>query len=78
MSKNFLFNAHEIMQRSEMLIKNASSRYRITDLVAKRAKKIRYEELDNYEDPMMKPVIRAVIEMSDELNQPEILGDDLL
>jgi len=27
---------------------------------------------------MMKPVIRAIIEMSDELTQPEIIGEQLL
>jgi DNA-directed RNA polymerase subunit omega len=27
------------------------------------------------DDPNIKPVMRAIIEMSDELTQPEILGD---
>jgi len=27
------------------------------------------------DDPMMKPVLRAIIEMSDELTQPEIIGE---
>ena len=30
---------------------------------------------DNIDDPTIKPVMRAIIEMSDELTQPEILGD---
>lgn len=53
----------------------ASNRYRITVQVATRAKRRRYEEFDSLEDPVMKPPIRAIIEMSDELTQPEIIGE---
>ena len=63
------------MYRSEELVSAASNRYRITVQVANRAKRRRYEELENFDDPTMKPVIRAIIEMSDELTQPEIIGD---
>jgi len=52
----------------------ASNRYRITVQVANRAKRRRYEDFDNMDDPMMK-VLRAIIEMSDELTQPEIIGE---
>lgn len=65
----------QIMHRAEELIGAASNRYRITVQVANRAKRRRYEEFDNIDDPMMKPVIRAIIEMSDELTQPEIIGE---
>ena len=65
----------QIMHRAEELIDAASNRYRITVQVANRAKRRRYEDFDNVDDPMMKPVIRAIIEMSDELTQPEIIGD---
>ena len=66
----------EVMHRTEELISAASNRYRITVQVANRAKRRRYEDFDNIDDPMMmKPVLRAIIEMSDELNQPEIIGD---
>ncbi|MBD2183486.1 MULTISPECIES: DNA-directed RNA polymerase subunit omega [Oscillatoriophycideae] len=65
----------QIMDRAEGLINAASNRYRITVQVANRAKRRRYEEFDNLDDPMMKPVIRAIIEMSDELTQPEIIGE---
>jgi DNA-directed RNA polymerase subunit omega len=65
----------QIMHRAEELIHAASNRYRITVQVANRAKRRRYEEFDNIDDPMMKPVIRAIIEMSDELTQPEIIGE---
>ncbi|MEA5580616.1 DNA-directed RNA polymerase subunit omega [Nodularia harveyana UHCC-0300] len=66
----------QIMHRSEELISAASNRYRITVQVANRAKRRRYEDFDNpSEDVMMKPVLRAIIEMSDELTQPEIIGE---
>jgi DNA-directed RNA polymerase subunit omega len=63
------------MYRAEELLRAASNRYRITVQVANRAKRRRYEEFDNIDDPMMKPAIRAIIEMSDELTQPEIIGE---
>lgn len=65
----------QVMLRAEELINAASNRYRITVQVANRAKRRRYEDFDNMDDPMMKPVIRAIIEMSDELTQPEIIGE---
>ena len=65
----------QVMQRAEELISAASNRYRITVQVANRAKRRRYEDFDNIDDPMMKPVLRAIIEMSDELTQPEIIGE---
>ncbi len=66
----------QVMQRAEELISAASNRYRITVQVANRAKRRRYEDFDNGDDPLMKPVLRAIIEMSDELTQPEIIGDE--
>ena len=75
MQRKSAFDSSEIMYRAEELMSAASNRYRITVQVANRAKRRRYEELDNIEDPMMKPAIRAIIEMSDELTQPEIIGD---
>jgi DNA-directed RNA polymerase subunit omega len=42
--------------------------------VANRAKLRRYED-DDYDDRMMKPILRAIMEMSDEISQPEILSD---
>ncbi|MEA5592774.1 DNA-directed RNA polymerase subunit omega [Rivularia sp. UHCC 0363] len=65
----------QIMHRAEDLINAASNRYRITVQVANRAKRRRYEDFDNTEDVLMKPVLRSIIEMSDELTQPEIIGE---
>jgi len=75
MQKRPSFDSSQVMYRSEDLLRAASNRYHITVLVANRAKRRRYEELDHIDDPMMKPTIRAIIEMSDELTQPEIISD---
>lgn len=75
MIKRNTFDSSQIMIRAEELVTAASNRYRITVSVARRAKKRRYEEMDTVDDPNMKPVIRAIIEMSDELTQPEIIAD---
>ncbi|KFF41408.1 MAG: DNA-directed RNA polymerase, subunit K/omega [Candidatus Atelocyanobacterium thalassa isolate SIO64986] len=63
------------MYCSQELLDAASNRYRITVQVAMRAKRRRYEEFDNIDNVHMKPAIRAIIEMSDELTQPEIISD---
>lgn len=65
----------ELNRRGEQLLSASSNRYRITVQVANRAKRRRYEDFDNPDEPLMKPVIRAVVEMSDELMQPEIISD---
>lgn len=76
MHKRIVLDSSHVMYRSEELLHAASNRYSITVRVAERAKRIR-EEPDNdlSDDPLMKPVIRAVIEMSDEITQPGIIRD---
>lgn len=73
MQKRPVFDNSQLARRAEELISAASNRYRITVQVANRAKRRRFDE-DN-DDPKMKPVLRAIIEMSDELTQPEIIGE---
>lgn len=75
LKRNVPLDTAHLMRRAEDLVNAASNRYRITVQVANRAQRRRYEEFDNYDDPKMKPVIRAIIEMSDELTQPEIIGE---
>ncbi|MEG3957180.1 MULTISPECIES: DNA-directed RNA polymerase subunit omega [unclassified Microcoleus] len=76
MVKRPTFDSTQLTRRAEELIAAASNRYRITVQVANRAKRRRYEDFDNMDDhQMMKPVMRAIFEMSDELTQPEIIGD---
>lgn len=73
--KRSAFDTHQLMRRAEDLINAASNRYRITVQVANRAQRRRFEEFDSIDEPKMKPVMRAIIEMSDELTQPEIIGE---
>jgi DNA-directed RNA polymerase subunit omega len=75
MPKRTMFDSSQVMYRAEELVSAASNRYRITVQVAQRAKRRRYEDMDNMDDTKMKPVMRAIIEMSDELTQPEIIAD---
>ncbi|HEY9861985.1 MULTISPECIES: DNA-directed RNA polymerase subunit omega [Trichocoleus] len=75
MHKRSVFDTTQIMRRAEDLIGAASNRYRITVQVANRAKRRRFEDFDSIDDPKMKPVLRAIMEMSDELTQPEIIGE---
>lgn len=67
--------SNQLMRQVEELIDASSNRYRITVQVANRAKRRRAEDFDSIEEPIIKPVIQAVVEMWDELNQPEIIGD---
>jgi DNA-directed RNA polymerase subunit omega len=75
MLKRSAIDSTQVMRRADDLIAAASNRYRITVQVANRAKRRRFEDFDNNEDSSMKPVLRAIIEMSDELTQPEIIGE---
>ncbi|NEQ34793.1 MAG: DNA-directed RNA polymerase subunit omega [Okeania sp. SIO3I5] len=75
MQKQSNINSAELSRRSEELIKASSNRYRAVVQVANRAKRRRYEDFDNFDEQAVKPVIRAVLEMSDELMQPEIISD---
>jgi DNA-directed RNA polymerase subunit omega len=73
--KRIAFDSNQVMRRTEDLIKAASNRYRITVQVANRAQRRRFEEFDSLDESKMKPVLRAIVEMSDELTQPEIIGE---
>jgi DNA-directed RNA polymerase subunit omega len=75
MPKRYTIDSAQITRRAEELIDAATNRYRITVQVANRAKLRRYEEFDDYDDHAMKPILRAIVEMSDEMTQPEILSD---
>ncbi len=71
------FDSSQIMFRSDNLLNAASNRYKITVAVARRAKERRMEDFDNDNiEEVIKPVMRAVVEMSDELTQPEIISDE--
>jgi len=57
------------------LLEASENRFRITVKVAERAKRRKYEDIDIIEDPLVKPVIRAILEMVDEITQPQIIGE---
>ena len=73
--KRHPFDSQQVFRRTEDLISAASNRYRITVQVANRAQRRRFEEFDSLDESKMKPVLRAIVEMSDELTQPEIIGE---
>ena len=75
MNRRTTIDTEQLMRRADDLINAASNRYRITVQVANRANRRRFEEFDGIDDPMVKPVMRAIIEMSDEMTQPEIIGE---
>jgi DNA-directed RNA polymerase subunit omega len=68
-------NSNHVLYKTEELLDAASNRYKITTQVANRAKRRRYEDIDLLEDLRMKPIIRAILEMADEISQPEIISD---
>jgi len=66
--------AKELAQRAESLIRHASNRYLTTVRIAFRAKQRRFDDFDGLlDDTMVKPVQRAIIELSDEQDQPDLL-----
>lgn len=67
--------SHQITYKTEELLEASENRFKITVKVAERAKRRKYEDIDIIEDPLIKPVIRAILEMVDEITQPEILGE---
>ncbi|MBC6479183.1 MAG: DNA-directed RNA polymerase subunit omega [Hormoscilla sp. GM7CHS1pb] len=75
MSKRSVVDSAELIGRGAELIGAASNRYRITVQVARRAHRRRYEDFDSLEEPKTKPVLQAIIEMSDELSEPEIIRE---
>jgi len=64
-----------INYKSEELLELAQNRYKITVQVANRAKRRKYEDIDIIDDHINKPIIKAIIEMVDEITEPEILQD---
>jgi DNA-directed RNA polymerase subunit omega len=67
-------NSKDLAQRAESLIRHSSNRYLTTVRIAFRAKQRRFDDFDGLlEDSMIKPVQRAIIELSDEQDQPSLL-----
>nr|WMP12208.1 DNA-directed RNA polymerase subunit omega [Laurencia verruciformis] len=68
-------NLDYINYKTEELLELAQNRYKITIQVANRAKRRKYEDIDILDDYMNKPIIKTIIEMVDEITEPEILDD---
>jgi len=76
MKKKYQYlNYNQVLYKTEELLDAASNRYKITLQVANRAKRRRYEDLDILDDFKIKPIVRAILEMVDEISQPEIISD---
>ena len=66
--------AKDLAKRGESLIRKSSNRYLTTVRVAFRAKQSRFDDFaEMLDDSMVKPVQRAIIELSDEQDQPDLL-----
>ena len=66
--------AKDLAKRGESLIRKSSNRYLTTVRVAFRAKQRRFDDFEGLlDDSMVKPVQRAIIELSDEQDQPVLL-----
>ena len=67
-------NPKDLAQRAESLIRHSNNRYLTTVRIAFRAKQRRFDDFDGLlDDSMIKPVHRAIIELSDEQDQPDLL-----
>ena len=64
-----------ITYKTEELLEIVENRYKITIQVANKAKRRKYEDVDIIDDPLNKPVIKAIIEMVDEITETEILDE---
>lgn len=65
----------QVNYKIEELLDISNNRYKMTIQVANRAKRRKYEDIDIIDDNSNKPIIRAILEMVDEINQPEIISD---
>lgn len=74
MQSGVQLNPKELAQRAESLIRHSSNRYLTTVRIAFRAKQRRFDDFDGLMDEaMVKPVQRAIVELSDEQDQPALL-----
>jgi DNA-directed RNA polymerase subunit omega len=58
----------DVLYKTQELLDIASNRYKITVQVANKAKRKIYEDVNILSDFRIKPVVRAIIEMHDEVN----------
>lgn len=76
MKKKYLsVNSNYVLYKTEELLDAASNRYKITVQIANRAKRRRYEDIDLLDEVSLKPIVRAILDMAEEISQPEIISD---
>ena len=67
-------HSKDLAKRGESLIRQSPNRYLTTVRIAFRAKQSRFDDFDGLlEESTVKPVQRAIIELSDEQDQPDLL-----
>ena len=67
-------DSKDLAKRGESLIRHSTNRYLTTVRIAFRAKQRRFDDFDGLlEESTVKPVQRAIIELSDEQDQPDLL-----
>jgi DNA-directed RNA polymerase subunit omega len=67
-------DSSDLAKRGESLIRQSSNRYLTTVRIAFRAKQRRFDDFDGLlEESSVKPVQRAIVELSDEQDQPDLL-----
>ena len=67
-------DSKDLAKRGESLIRQSSNRYLTTVRIAFRAKQRRFDDFDGLlEESSIKPVHRAIVELSDEQDQPDLL-----
>ena len=66
-------DSKDLAKRGESLIRQSSNRYLTTVRIAFRAKQRRFDDFDGLlEESSVKPVQRAIVELSDEQDQPDL------
>ena len=64
----------DLAMRGESLIRHSTNRYLTTVRIAFRAKQRRFDDFDGLlEESSVKPVHRAIVELSDDQDQPDLL-----
>jgi len=67
-------DSKDLANRADSLIRQSSNRYLTTVRIAFRAKQRRFDDFDGLlEESSVKPVQRAIVELSDEQDQPDLL-----
>ena len=67
-------DSKDLAKRGESLIRQSSNRYLTTVRIAFRAKQRRFDDFDGLlEESSIKPDQRAIVELSDEQDQPDLL-----